>query len=275
MKKTVSFVIILTLTGLFVGVSRQWFSNTKDARSVSATDSPSAALAKSSDAPANTTDLTNSSNSQTPNSSTHTHKNTTPTNDGKVIESSNMVDANRTNQSGFTSERHAALDPSTSSPREQLAEELGDMEEVIDTDVVGRKIPISDSILTDCKRTIEVRGDGTPCALFMPFLERMTQEPRDQKWALEMEASLRDYILTDPAELTIRALECRQSLCVAELVSNYGRLDIGGKWVKNKVLEKELYPDTGYMGYESDPSGNNAIYGVKKHVTVEMFTRRR
>jgi hypothetical protein len=190
--------------------------------------------------------------------------------DAQLISSTDTNAKNKSNPEAIF-KNDQAIDGDSST---QSNETSANSDNAFDTSVVGRKIPISESILSDCKKAIELRGDGTPCARFMPFLEHMTQEPRDRQWASSMEALLRDFILTDPAELTIRSLECRQTLCAAELVSNNGRLDNGARWVKNEALEKSLYPDTGYIGYEPDPSGNGAIYGTKVYVTVEIFERR-
>lgn len=161
----------------------------------------------------------------------------------------------------------------TSLSKDEESRSLHEQED-LDNSFIGQKVPISDSIQSNCNKEMELHGEGTPCSYLMPLLSKMAAEPREKVWASKMEDLLREYILADPVELKIRALECRQSLCVAEVVSNYGRLDIGERWGKNEPLWHGLFPDTAYVGREADPSGNDAIYGTKITVTVETFKRR-
>ena len=87
--------------------------------------------------------------------------------------------------------------------------------DVIDPeDVVGRPFPLSASTQDACEPPASVRDI---CALLECELAQFTSESRDSAWAGPMEERLLES-LSARSELTeIRTIECRRSLCVAEV----------------------------------------------------------
>jgi hypothetical protein len=83
-----------------------------------------------------------------------------------------------------------------------------------DLRVVGRPFPLSPSIEAECRV-----DDG--CAPLLRLLKQFSQQPRDVVWAAKMEAGLRDLVMSQPG-YSIRTIECRASLCAAEVASGTG-----------------------------------------------------
>lgn len=95
----------------------------------------------------------------------------------------------------------------------------------VDTSVIGRAIPHSESITTECNRinNVEKIGKYSQCRIVFSDVVKMMQEPREIEWAKSMEAELRDCVKRyAPEETTIRHLECRQSICILEVASPNG-----------------------------------------------------
>ena len=98
----------------------------------------------------------------------------------------------------------------------------------IDFSVVGRPCPVSECILAACKST----GGSRPsrwCAPDEKLLDDMAGEPRDEPWAATAEQAIRALVELDPrtqlprdTTYTIRALECRTSICFLETASIVG-----------------------------------------------------
>lgn len=126
--------------------------------------------------------------------------------------------------------------------------------------VIGRPFPISESISASCRG----EGKGSPCMEVVELLAQLAEEPRDPRWATETEASLREW-LSHSSEFTIRAIECRTSLCAVEVASLYGPL-AGFKYGDSP--HGKLFNWISMFGYEADPSS------ARVTVTVQMFKRR-
>jgi hypothetical protein len=95
----------------------------------------------------------------------------------------------------------------------------------------------------------------------------MTEEPRDPEWAPAAESMLRDFIeTTDPGKFSIRALECRTSICAVEVESIYG--PFSGRVLGYEPLADELRRDAPMLGFEADE------FGTRMTVTVFTFIRR-
>lgn len=85
--------------------------------------------------------------------------------------------------------------------------------------VIGRPFPVSESVISQCRPD---EGVGPPsCKKILELLARMAEEPRDLRWARETEASLHEWLSQFP-DTTIRAIECRTSLCAIETSSING-----------------------------------------------------
>lgn len=78
---------------------------------------------------------------------------------------------------------------------------------------VGRPFPLSDSVRARCKSRWCVE-------LALPRLLKFASERRDPVWAPLLEADIGDYIASRKSEgYSLRAVECRTSLCIAEVFS--------------------------------------------------------
>lgn len=127
-----------------------------------------------------------------------------------------------------------------------------------DLRVVGRLFPLSPSMETECRV-----NDG--CAPALRLLRQLSQQPRDPVWAPKMETGLRDLVMSQPG-YSIRAIECRVSLCAAE-VSGMGMFN--------------FITPTGPYGSDPSLSGLHAFYSETayehdpKYATVTLMTFRR
>lgn len=154
--------------------------------------------------------------------------------------------------------------PYTADIREEAAQDPPPRERGTDISVVGRPFPVSPSVAASC-RAISGGGDDACDSTWEP-LKKMAQEPRSSAWAKEMESMLRDHIAqVDPGKYTIRALECRTSVCVIEVESIFG--PYFGSFDHDAPLFKVLYPGIGAHGYESNPDATRIT------VTVMPYTR--
>lgn len=128
-----------------------------------------------------------------------------------------------------------------------------------DLRVVGRPFPLSPSMEAECRV-----NDG--CAPALRLLRQLSQQPRDPVWASKMEARLRDLVMSQPG-YSIRAIECRVSLCAAEVASGIGMFNFitpTGPYGSDPALSglDAFYDET---AYEHDP----------KYATVTLMTFRR
>jgi len=133
--------------------------------------------------------------------------------------------------------------------------------------VIGRAFPVSTSVEAMCKK-ISSKGEDA-CADTHQVLAEFAQQPRDPTWASSMEGRLRDLVMSEPG-YTIRTLECRTSLCVAEVASINGMFNFITPVGSDPALHRDLMPGVGETGYEIDPSSMARIT-----VTLMPFERRR
>lgn len=131
--------------------------------------------------------------------------------------------------------------------------------------VVGRPFPVSASVIDSCER-FKLQGKELQCKDSYAALANMAQEPRDTVWAPKAEEALRKLIMMEPDKYTIRNIECRTSICVAEYSAvRPQQLFPSHEFQRDSGLTEEIR----MFAYETDPSGATLI------VTVIPFTRRR
>lgn len=83
----------------------------------------------------------------------------------------------------------------------------------------GHTFPVSKSVRSDCEGNS--RGVGI-CVDVAQLLKTFNEEPRDVSWASDMEARIRTFVNSEEGKFTIRALECRTSVCAVEVESIHG-----------------------------------------------------
>lgn len=131
--------------------------------------------------------------------------------------------------------------------------------EAWDLRVVGRPFPLSPSMNAECRADVG-------CAPALRLLKQLSKEPRDPIWASTMEAGLRDLVMSQPG-YSIRAIECRASLCAAEVASGLGMFNFTaqtGPYGSDPSLSS-LYAFYSETAYEHDPA----------YATVTLMTFRR
>lgn len=139
------------------------------------------------------------------------------------------------------------------------------VEVLVDDSVIGRPFPVSESVAAACR--------AGPCLAVVQLLSKFAHEPRDLQWASDIEARLGELVMAEHGEFTIRAIECRQSLCVAEVASIHGsfsfntRIRPNGTDANHELSWKDLWVGIGDFGYEMDPSG------ARITVTLQVFSR--
>jgi hypothetical protein len=102
-----------------------------------------------------------------------------------------------------------------------------------DRSVIGQRFPISTSILNRCGRSFEACHDSKV------LIVELESEPRDVAWAQSLESKLRSKMLSSKSGAnSIRALECRVSLCAFEVASADTSL---GTWLPNAVNPIETH----------------------------------
>lgn len=129
------------------------------------------------------------------------------------------------------------------------------------TAVIGRVFPVSDSVEAGCRLlggSCDEKLDG--------LLSHFAQEARDPAWASQVEATLRNYIAkAEPDKYSIRAIECRTTVCLVELASPYGPY-LGAPYAF--VRANNLFNGSVVFGYESNQ------YLGRVTVTLRAFERR-
>jgi len=138
-----------------------------------------------------------------------------------------------------------------------------------DFGVIGRGFPISDSVLAACESASTA---SRWCDANRKLLSEMAKEPRNEPWATQAEQAIRALVELEPGTqtprsitYTIRALECRSSICFVETASTLeGFRTQLYDFEKTSGLRAE-YP---VYGYETDE------YGSKVCVTLWPFLRR-
>ncbi len=133
-----------------------------------------------------------------------------------------------------------------------------------DAPVIGPPFPVSPSVEASCKRLSTPASDF--CEGAHRLLDKMSRERRDPAWASEMEQKLRDHIATsEPGKFTIRALECRSSVCILEVESILGPYT--GGFRSGSPLYKQLDWDLPARGYETN------VDSARVTVTLMPYTR--
>jgi hypothetical protein len=149
--------------------------------------------------------------------------------------------------------RNLSLDPVRLTPQES-GNRAGESVEV------GRPFPIPRSIRDVCEK-----GPGHVCDVVLPEIDKMGKERRDLAWAPAAEQRLLELLGSATGQFTVRALECRTSLCVAEVASSGGpHPGIGGYRAE---VDNGLYSRGVLTGYEESDQG--------VRVTVRLFVYER
>jgi hypothetical protein len=136
-----------------------------------------------------------------------------------------------------------------------------------DSSVVGHPFPVSESILAACERA----NPSKWCTPNKKLLDEMAEEPREEPWATMAERAIRALVELEPGTempravtYTIRALECRTSICFVETTSIMGAF-----YTQLYYFEETsgLTAQYSISGTETDASGN------KVYVTLWPFER--
>ena len=141
----------------------------------------------------------------------------------------------------------------------------------LDRTVVGRPFPVSTTIETDCKG----KHEDSICADVHQHLAKLADEPRDPLWASKMEELIQsDIESTQPNSFRIRNIECRNTVCAAEVESTFSDTGVYGSYMGGMQpghdALKAAPPKTNFntFAYETDPGG------ARLTVTVITFTKR-
>lgn len=155
------------------------------------------------------------------------------------------------------------LNASTSIGQHDGGKEAKTPEGTLDPSVVGYDFPISESVRAQCMAERPL-GKQSQCYVALEILAQFKREPRDESWAAAKEAALRNYLQGEPG-YTLRALECRTSVCSFESSSVGSGLPISDY---EFATANGLLHVADMRGYETDPSG------TRIYVVTEVFTRR-
>jgi hypothetical protein len=159
--------------------------------------------------------------------------------------------------------------PTQTDPEEVVTErEEKAAERAPDNSVVGRPFQPSESIVEACKPDRRGVFRSSFCHQVGELLTAMAREPRDEAWAAAAEQALRAYAEKEPGKFTIRALECRKSICFIETASIYGSL-LDPDYEYDKYLSNlGLHMDYAVDAFETDATG------ARMTVTLFPFTRK-
>lgn len=167
---------------------------------------------------------------------------------------------------------HAPIAPSSgrSQPRVQANAQspAAATAQGVDFSVVGIPFPVSESVLRACEQESH---PSVECKPNKKLLDKMAAEPREEPWATAGERAIRDLVEFEPGTdrrrqitYTIRALECRKSICFVEVASNM-------EWFATQFFyfrHSGLRPGYAIGGIETDE------YGSKVYVILLPFTKR-
>jgi hypothetical protein len=178
------------------------------------------------------------------------------------------------NETSTAIAHRARADPAklamTADSQDKAGPLLGQSETSDSVAVVGRAFPVSAAVEDDCKRRRDYICDDVH-----EKLAKMALEPRDTRWAAEMEALIQQDVLSEeePGRFRIRDIECRTSLCAAEVESTFGMNGtygsyMGGMQIHHDALNAALHTNFNTFAYEIDSSG------ARVTVTVITFTKR-
>ncbi len=129
--------------------------------------------------------------------------------------------------------------------------------------------PASESVLATCPT--RAVAAGAPCGRVIHDLDEFANEERDPAWAEVIEARIREDIVAQcpqHAQCAVRALECRTSLCVAEVSSTDGWFNYFPLLDDGFLRSKGIVTGYWLAGDESLPSGDTLT------VTLFMMGRR-
>jgi len=136
---------------------------------------------------------------------------------------------------------------------------------------IEQAFPVSASVEADCQR----RKDEI-CDENWANLAQFSKEPRDPAWAPNMEALIRDDVLSQerPGRFRVRRIECRTSVCAAEIESSFEAHGVhggymGGIQAGHEAIKKPLRTHLSTFALEKDSSGRRMT------VTLITFTRRK
>lgn len=126
--------------------------------------------------------------------------------------------------------------------------------------LAGQPFAVSASIRKSCEAAPD------KCAQVYALLEQLAGEPRDALWAGNMERSLTDYMAAQGRDFSIRALECRTSVCAAEVTSPQG--SEVHPFHYGAPIERVLQPGAGINAYERNESGDITT------LSLRLYSRR-
>jgi hypothetical protein len=138
------------------------------------------------------------------------------------------------------------------------------------TAVEGRAFPVSEAIEIACQRLRDYI-----CNDVQEKLSEMSHEPRDSKWAGETEALIEHDILfgQEPGRFAIRDIECRTTLCAAEVESNFSENGTYGGYMGGMAVNHDELNAALHTNFSTVASENNST-GARVIVTLITFTRR-
>lgn len=134
----------------------------------------------------------------------------------------------------------------------------------VDRSVAGHAFPVSASIIAECEPVPGWRPSHA-CRPNRKLLEAMAEEPREEPWASAAEQAIRELLAQQPTTYTIRALECRTSLCFMEVASEMQAFS--SRWYD---FETKGPLTAGF----SISSSETAEYGTRVYVTQLPFVRK-
>jgi hypothetical protein len=132
----------------------------------------------------------------------------------------------------------------------------------VDESVIGRPFPVSDSVRTACREVLPDKCDAENA-----LLRKFAEEPRDTVWATDLESKLREYVSTRYPGFSVRALECRKTICAGEVTAVAGE-HFDRTLGNDQPVSTLLMGQMGINGYESDAAGRRTA------VMLILFTRR-
>jgi hypothetical protein len=114
--------------------------------------------------------------------------------------------------------------------------------------MAGQPFALSASIRKSCESAPD------QCAQVYALLDQLAAEARDAGWASNMERSLTDYMASQGRDFSIRALECRTTVCAAEVTSPRGSEVHAFHY--GAPIDRVLQPAAGINAYERNESGD-------------------
>lgn len=180
------------------------------------------------------------------------------------------VDQNQQVHVGDTPITQSA-DQAQSRPPAENPSANADREQGSDFSVVGQPVPVSESILTACESTqnsVKLRH----CRTMRKLRDAMTEEPREEPWASDTEQAIRTLVELEPGTgypravtYTIRALECRRSICFLETASI---IESFHTELSDFERNRDLRAEYSINSIEIDEPGNHV------HVTLYPFCKK-